>query len=150
MPGLWLSQYSLRNAGSVPSFCVTSYWMDVSFFLSSASDGLVNCDIDPPLTLGLFAAVAATAVDCPCMQPKRKKRMRGKSLPLDWVTACLLTIGKRPVRRPLFDAGGARWFQNGRKLPAPAVAIQPIAVPSFAIVAHAVVLASGVPAAVAI
>src|ERR1051325_8428166 len=51
MPGWWLFQYSLRNGGSVPSCCDTSYWSSLSCFLSSASDGLVYCDmdLDPPL-----------------------------------------------------------------------------------------------------
>ena len=29
MPASWLFQYSLRNGGSVPSFCVTRYWVSV-------------------------------------------------------------------------------------------------------------------------
>src|SRR6266487_1372823 len=29
MPGRWSFQYSLRNEGSVPSFCVTWYWTGV-------------------------------------------------------------------------------------------------------------------------
>src|SRR4030066_2492499 len=39
MPGFLLSQYSLLNGLSVPSFCVTLYCSGASIFLSSSSDG---------------------------------------------------------------------------------------------------------------
>src|SRR3954454_3906261 len=34
-PGSWLFQYSLRNGGSVPSFCVTWYWVSVRRLIAS-------------------------------------------------------------------------------------------------------------------
>ena len=40
-PSSWLSQYSLRCGGSVPSFCVTSYCIGVNFARNSSSDGFV-------------------------------------------------------------------------------------------------------------
>src|SRR5580692_5453362 len=36
-PSSWLSQYSLRNGGSVPCSRVTSYWVGVRSFCHSAS-----------------------------------------------------------------------------------------------------------------
>src|SRR5437762_9012381 len=61
MPALWLSQKSLRKAGSVPSCCVTSYWIGVSFFFSSASDGLAYLSMDAPLLLLPDAAMRTSA-----------------------------------------------------------------------------------------
>src|SRR5689334_2202722 len=108
MPASWLFQYSLRNGGSVPSCCVTSYWIGVSFFFSSSSDGFLYCDIDPPLVVSLAAAMG---VDCDCMQPKRRTRIVGMSLCLIETTACLPDI--EPVLYVgLFDAGDTQWFQR--------------------------------------
>src|SRR6266545_3769319 len=47
MPGRWLFQYSFEKARSVPSFCVTSYWRDVSFLRSSASEGFWKLPFQP-------------------------------------------------------------------------------------------------------
>src|SRR5215510_13710090 len=64
MPSAWLSQYSLRNGGSVPSCWVTSYCIGLSFFFSSASLGFLKF-MDHPFGLvaaawaGLVAAGAA-------------------------------------------------------------------------------------------
>ena len=40
-PAPWLSQNSLWNGGSVPSFCVTSYCIGLSFRRRTSSAGLV-------------------------------------------------------------------------------------------------------------
>src|SRR5580698_2754859 len=42
MPASWLFQNSLRNGGSVASFCVTSNCSGVSFCFSSEAGGLAN------------------------------------------------------------------------------------------------------------
>src|SRR6266571_8792031 len=42
MPGLWLSQYALRKAGSVPHCCVTANCSEDSFFFSSAGSGFLK------------------------------------------------------------------------------------------------------------
>jgi hypothetical protein len=42
MPASVECAIALENAGSVPECCVTWYWIGVSFFWSSASDGFTK------------------------------------------------------------------------------------------------------------
>ena len=70
MPGLWLSQNSLRKAGSVAAFCVTANCIGVSFCFSSAAGGFWNFCIavlvdGGEVTGGLVVAVC----DAACEQP---------------------------------------------------------------------------------
>src|SRR6267378_4046168 len=70
MPGWWLSQYSFRKAGSVPSRCVTWYCCGVRRFLRSSSEGFVYVFMSPPSQRGA-GVVAVDAVDVPAASPLR-------------------------------------------------------------------------------
>src|SRR6185436_1625547 len=107
MPASWLSQYSLRNGGSVPSFWVTSYCIGVSFFFSSSSDGLVkfcDCDvIDPPLDP---FDVGSSGADCDCAQA-RERMIETSRKNRDLRNTALPPLNLEPAfRGRIFDAGG--------------------------------------------
>ena len=48
MPAAWLSQYSLRNAGSVASCCVTSYWSELNRDFKRAIDLYTRYEKEEP------------------------------------------------------------------------------------------------------
>src|SRR6266540_6276680 len=66
MPGLCSFQYALRNGGSVPSCCVTSYCSRVSRLRSSSSEGFVKVVIAAPSCAWDGEGAGGAAVARPC------------------------------------------------------------------------------------
>src|SRR6266511_1056796 len=67
MPGLCSFQYALRNGGSVPSCCVTSYCSRVSRLRSSSSEGFVKVVIAAPSCAWDGEGAGGAAVARPCV-----------------------------------------------------------------------------------
>jgi len=75
MPASWLSQYSLRNGGSVPSCCVTLYCSGVSRSLSSVSFGFVYVDIQRRKRQHVRLSTSAAMVDYKSNRTKQASRV---------------------------------------------------------------------------
>src|SRR5215207_5072073 len=97
MPASWLSQYSLRNAGSVPSCWVTLYWIGESFFCSSESLGLRNgvVILRAPFTLRAGACADARETPAVAQVARRASSRARRARPGRYDMMVLLENGRR-------------------------------------------------------